>query len=213
MRGMAVSTQPYFPVALNLHGARAVVVGGDTEAGDKGASLAEAGAEVTVLWPTAGARVRGLADAGVVSWEPRMPQATDFRGVRVVLSTPRDAELSRWLRGLGRAEGFWLCALDQPEHCDWVNMGQVRAGPVRVALGSGGGAPALVRRLREDLAEALDGRFAAFADRLVAYRRKLQGEPVEERRRRLALALEGFRLEIRVRYPPWEGSPGGDPPT
>lgn len=212
MDGMDTQKTAYFPVALNLQGARVVVVGADAEAGDKAGKLAEAGAEVLVLWPTADPRVRALAESGAITYEARPPDAADFHGVRVVLSTPPDPDLARWLRERGRVEGFWLCALDQPAYCDWVNMGQVRAGPVRVAIGSGGGAPGLVRRLRQDLEKALDGRFAAFAQRLVAFREHLRDRPAEERRHRLALALEGFRLEIRVHYPPWEGAPEGEPP-
>jgi siroheme synthase-like protein len=209
---MDAPTSRYFPVGLDLQGARAVVVGGDAEAADKAGKLAGAGAEVTVLWPEVGDGVRALAEAGAVAWIPRAPTADDLPGARVVLLTEQDPALAQWLHGLGRTHGFWLCALDQPDHCDWVNLGQVRAGPIRIAIGSDGGAPALVRRLREALQGALDGRFAAFAERLVTFRQGLKKHPPEERRRRLALALQGFQLEIRVRYPPWESNTDGGPP-
>jgi siroheme synthase-like protein len=204
--------KPYFPVGLDLVGARAVVVGGNAEAADKAGKLAEAGAEVTVIWPSEGPEVRGLAASGGIRRVVRGPAREDVQGARVVVLAEQDADLARWLHGLARSEGFWLCAIDQPEHCDWVNMGQVRAGPIRIAIGSGGGAPGLTRRLREDLQAALDGRFAAFAQRLAAFRAGLQGLPVEDRRRRLSLALRGFRLDIRVEYPAWEASREAEPP-
>ncbi|MFW6050414.1 MAG: precorrin-2 dehydrogenase/sirohydrochlorin ferrochelatase family protein [Myxococcota bacterium] len=205
-------SKPYFPVALDLVGERAVVVGGNDEALDKAAKLVRAEADVRVLWPEVVDGLRGLAEQGRVRWEARRPGEGDLRGARVVVLAEPDPALARELHAQGRREGFWLCAIDQPDHCDWVNVGQVEAGPVRVAIASGGGAPGLVKRLREGLAAALDARFAAFARRLVAHRDRLTSLPSAERRRRLALALEGFGLEITVRYPDWEAVPDGEPP-
>ncbi|MFW5925451.1 MAG: precorrin-2 dehydrogenase/sirohydrochlorin ferrochelatase family protein [Myxococcota bacterium] len=204
--------KPYFPVALDLVGHTAVVVGGNHEAVDKARKLAGARAAVRVVWPRVDADLQEMARRGVVEWRRRPPEAEDFRGARLVVLAEPDADLARELHSLGRSEGFWLCAIDQPEHCDWVNVGQVEAGPVRIGIASGGGAPGLVKRLRIDLSNALGGRFAAFANRLVAFREGLAGLPPEERRRRLTLALEGFRLEIRICYPDWESDPHSDPP-
>jgi siroheme synthase-like protein len=205
--------KPYFPVGLDLVGAQAVVVGGGHEAADKARKLAEAGAQVTVVWPAVGAEVDALQAAGTVSWIGAQPDREHFRGARVVVLAELDRELARSLQELGRTDGFWLCAIDQSEYCDWVNLAQVRAGPIRIAIGSDGGAPALSRRLREELQAGLDARFVAFAERLVALRERLAGLPSEERRRRMALALEGFRLDMVVEYPPWESAPDGEPPA
>lgn len=204
--------KPYFPVALDLVGHTAVVVGGNREAVDKARKLVGAQAAVCVVWPEADPELEDMARRGEVEWRPRRPEPEDFRGARVAVLAEADTDLARELHALGRAEGFWLCAIDQPEHCDWVNVGQVEAGPVRIGIVSGGGAPGLVRKLRIDLSEALGDRFAAFARRFVAFRARLAGLPPEDRRRRLALALEGFRLEIRVCYPDWESDPRADPP-
>lgn len=204
--------RPYFPVALNLVGERAVIVGGDHEAVDKARKLVRAQAEVRVVWPEVEPELRTMAENGAVRWIARDVRPDDLRGARVVVLTVQDADRARDLRARGRREGFWLCAIDQPEHCDWVNVGQIEAGPIRLSIASGGGAPALIKRLREDLSVAFDERFAAFAQRLVRYREGQAARPSAERRRRLALALEGFRLEIQICYPPWESSPDGEPP-
>jgi precorrin-2 dehydrogenase / sirohydrochlorin ferrochelatase len=205
--------KPYFPVGLDLVGVKAVVVGGGHEAADKARKLAEAGAQVTVVWPAVGAAVDALQAAGTVSWIGAPPDREHVRGARVVVLAEPDRALAQRLHTLGRTEGFWLCAVDQSEYCDWVNLAQVRAGPIRIAIGSDGGAPALSGRLREELQAGLDARFVAFAERLLALREGLEGLPSEERRRRMALALEGFRLDMVVEYPPWESAPDGEPPA
>lgn len=204
--------KPYFPVALDLAGRTAVVAGGNDEAVDKARKLVGAGARVVVAWPEVDPRLEAMAEAGEVTWVRRVPEREDLSGARVVVLAEIDRPLAVRLHALAAEEGFWLCAIDQPDHCDWVNLAQIEAGPVRIALGSSGGAPGLLKRLREDLSRAFDERFSAFAGRLARFREGLSGLPSAERRRRLALAIEGFRLEIRVRYPKWESDPEGEPP-
>lgn len=204
--------KPYFPIALDLVGHKAVVVGGNDEAAEKAERLLRAKAHVQVLWPEVGARLRALIDAGDVAWAPRRPEPADLRGARVVVLAERDPALAAELHEQGRREGFWLCAIDQPEHCDWVNVAQLEVGPIRIAISTGGTSPGLAKRLREDLHAVLaaDGRFESFASRLADLRKGLMGLPDEERFRQLALAIEGFRLEIEVKYPAWESNGEGD---
>jgi siroheme synthase (precorrin-2 oxidase/ferrochelatase) len=73
-------------------------------------------------------------------------------------------------------------------------------------VATGGGAPALAKRMREQLEAALDNpRFRQFVDELAELRDELQaGEPdFEARREQLTRALDTFALTISVRYPDW----------
>lgn len=194
----------HYPVGLDLLGERAVVLGGDAEALDKAAKLARAGARVDVYAPDVLPGLRALAARRRVHWYARRFTRSDLRGARIVVLCERNPALAQDVRAWGREDGFWLCAIDDPAACDWVNMALVEAGPVVVALGSGGSAPGLLRRIRAGIDAGLDDRFAAFAERVAALREELRDLPPEERRRRMDEALEGFEIRVQVRYPPWE---------
>jgi precorrin-2 dehydrogenase/sirohydrochlorin ferrochelatase len=80
-----------------------------------------------------------------------------------------------------------------------------RLGAARIAISTSGGSPALSSRMREAFEAALDGEFACFVDELAALRERLKKDEPDPVRRRAELqrALDGFELELRVRYPDW----------
>ncbi len=208
--GYAAAVANFLPAALALEGARALVIGGDDEAVDKTQRLAAAGARVTVFAETVLPALAGLAARGAIRWYARAFDPDDARGVRVVVLAPRDEALARALQAQARRDGFWLSAIDQPRYCDFVWVSVAQAGPVQIALSSGGTAPALLKRLRAELVRVFDARFASFAARVAAARGELEGLSLPARRARMAALLEGFALDARVRYPDWEAAPDSD---
>jgi precorrin-2 dehydrogenase/sirohydrochlorin ferrochelatase len=200
----------FLPVALPLDGARALVIGGDGEAVDKAQRLVAAGARVTVLAESVEAPLAALAARGALRWYARAYAPEDARGAKVVVLAPRDEALARALFAQARRDGFWLSAIDQPRYCDFAWVSVTQAGPVQIALSSGGTAPALLKRLRGELERLFDARFAAFAARVAALRGGLEGLSLAQRRARMAEVLDGFAVEARVTYPRWESAPDGD---
>jgi siroheme synthase-like protein len=199
------------PVALVVRGRPALVVGGDDEAADKALRLVEAGARVTVVAPAVVPAIARLAERAGLRWYARELVDDDVRGAHVVVVTPLDAALASRVRRLAHAGRAWLCAIDQPAFCDFVQVATVRAGPVQVALSSDGTAPALLGRLRAGLVAALDARFAAFAARLAEARTRLRDVDRAGRRRLMEAWLAGFGFDVTVRYPAWEASADGPP--
>jgi uroporphyrin-III C-methyltransferase / precorrin-2 dehydrogenase / sirohydrochlorin ferrochelatase len=118
----------------------------------------------------------------------------------MVLQTVRDEALAIEVHALARREGFLFCAIDQPAHADFSHPAIAEAGPVQVAVSTNGTAPSLARRIREDLEQALDARFAEFAAEIARVRAAGAGDP-DRRRARVEAALAGFALEVSVRYP------------
>jgi siroheme synthase-like protein len=192
----------YYPVALELAGERALVIGGSTEAADRARRLSAAGASVAVVSREGSPELVALALRSRVHWYARPFTPEDARGCRLVVLCERDAALAAALHANARRAGYLFSAVDQPEHCDFVHMATIAAGPVQIAVSTGGAAPALARRLREGLERGLDQRFARFAEEIAARRATL---PAEERREGMAQALAGFELEISLRYPPPRG--------
>jgi siroheme synthase (precorrin-2 oxidase/ferrochelatase) len=178
----------FFPVSLNVAGRRCVVIGDDREAEQKAAALLDCGADVVVVPDPAAVRDADVADAFFV------------------VSTPNDEALSQRLRALADVHRFLLCCIDQPRY-GFVAMQAVAAsGRARIAISTGGVSPRVGAILRAALERALDGRFAAFLERLAAKRREVRATfPDDGERRRAAMraAAEGFEVDVNLRYPTW----------
>jgi siroheme synthase-like protein len=189
------------PAALNLAGRAVLVLGGGDEALAKVALLQKARARVTLVAEHAHPELARVAQRARLTWFARGFLESDLIGCRLVLLTEPDRELAQRLSALRGRYPFWLCAIDQPDYCDFFMVSGVRRGPVQIGISTGGGAPLLARRLRQDLEAGLDQGFADFARSFADLRAKLKALPKAERQRRLEEALHGFALEVRVSYP------------
>jgi siroheme synthase (precorrin-2 oxidase/ferrochelatase) len=177
----------FYPVGLNLKGRRCVVIGDDREAIEKDEALREVGADV--FW---------LRDATQL-------RDSDVEDAFFVISTPQDEALSARLRALADRHRFLLCAIDQPRFGFVAMQAIAKAGPVRIAISTGGIAPRVGRRLREALQLALDSTFVRFIDCMNAQRERnrVKLTTSTERREAMIAVAEGFRVEIDVQYPEW----------
>lgn len=190
-----------FPVALVVEDRRCLVVGGDREAFDKTRRLLAAGARVAVVWPTVIPALASVIQSygARASWEAREPIVADLEGgTWLVMCTARDEALCEQLHQWSRRYGFLLCTVDQPRWCNFTNLAVADVGELVVALGSGGSAPGLLRRLRDDLVAGLGGSFPSFTRYVSDVRARAAPEA---RRDAVAEAIAGLRLEITVHFP------------
>lgn len=146
-----------YVVALDLHDADVVLVGGGREAEARLDALLAAGARVTLVTPDP------APDLAAAVAEAR---AEDPASVRVVRRDYRDGDLAAARLAICTGEddtdvaAFWAesrrrhvttSVLDDLEHTDFAQPALVRRGDLRIAISTGGAAPALARRYREDL--------------------------------------------------------------
>lgn len=163
---------PGLPVELRLDGRHALVLGRDPVTAGKVARLEDCGARVRH-------RVVGFEEA-------------DLDGVDLVLLTDRDQPgLADRLAALCRARRILLWTHDRPATCDFTMAGLVEAGPLRVAVSTGGQDPLLASAVRRALAAALAGAFADWAARVAGRWRR---ESREDHRARFA----GLRFEVQI---------------
>jgi siroheme synthase-like protein len=112
--------------------------------------------------------------------------------------TSQDTALARRLGALCQARRIFFCAVDQPETSSYAHLALVRAGSLTVAIGTEGRAPALGRRLREELARVLGESGAAEeVERLATLRATT---PSAERREALGRAVADVHFTGALRF-------------
>ncbi len=143
----------HFPIFLDLRDRPALVVGEGARADAKVAALAAAGARIL--------RHRGAS----------VPSVDEIAAATVLFVCVFDEGVARETAALARARGVPVNVVDRPELSTFVMPAIVDRGQVVVAVGTGGTAPVLARRIRARiqsvLPERLD-RLAAFAGRFRA---------------------------------------------
>jgi siroheme synthase-like protein len=192
-------------VALDVAQATVVVVGGDEEAERKIELLLDGEARVRVLAEAPTARIAGWAAAGLLEHAARPFSPGELDGARLVLVTPRDPALAAAVAEAARARGVLCWACDDPAASDLAMPAVARLGAARVAISTSGRSPFLAGRMRAALEAALGDTFARFVEALGERRALARAEEPDRARRRAALEalLDGFELELRVRYPRW----------
>lgn len=192
-----------FPIALELGGREALVIGARGEAPNVVERLLAAGARVTVVAPgEVDEAIARAAAAGRLDLRRRALEDADLADKALVLLAPGDDSLSKRLYEELSAAGRLVCTLDRPEVSAFSNMAVVDVPGLTLAFSSGGASPGTIRRIREDLTALFsDPRFAHYMEALRRARARLPRG--EARVARMRAAVEGFAVEARLRFPGW----------
>lgn len=198
------------PIGLDVEGRDALVLGATGEAAKKALRLLAAGARVTVLVDDTGVEpaIAERATAAELTLERRPLADADLERAWIVFANPGDAALEERLHAWAISTRRLCCVLDRPSASTFVNPAVVDVSGLTIAFASGGAAPGLLRKIREDM-EALfaDPRLGPFVEAVRELRASL---PREGRARRMASVLRGFAIEARLVFPEWFER--GDPP-
>jgi precorrin-2 dehydrogenase / sirohydrochlorin ferrochelatase len=186
-----------YPLNLLLDDRLCVVVGGGSEAALRAGNLLEAGAKVLVVGEEETPGLEALHSPRL-SVEHRSFEERDLDEAWLVVQTTQDSTLARRLGALCQARRIFFCAVDQPETSSYAHLALVRAGSLTVAIGTEGRAPALGRRLREELARVLGESGAAEeVERLATLRATT---PSAERREALGRAVADVHFTGALRF-------------
>jgi siroheme synthase (precorrin-2 oxidase/ferrochelatase) len=179
----------FFPVGLNLRGRKCVVIGlpDDREAIEKYEALHEVGADVTWIK------------------DPESLVDSDVADAFFVIFTPQEEPGAKRLRALADEHKFLLCAIDQPKYGFVAMQATVKAGPVRVAISTGGIAPRVGKLMKFALERVLDATFVRYIDchNVQKERNKARLTTSPERRAAMIAKSEGFEFDVTIRYPKW----------
>ncbi|MCO4236220.1 uroporphyrinogen-III C-methyltransferase [Pseudarthrobacter raffinosi] len=150
-----MAIQDIYPTALRLLGRPVLVVGGGPVAARRAKGLLDAGARVTVVAPVASAALRELADAGLLTWEPRTYLASDVDGVWFVQTATGDPAVDTQVSVDAEAQRIWCVnASDHEASAAWTPAVAV-VDDVQIAVNAGGD-PRRAMALRDAVATALE---------------------------------------------------------
>lgn len=163
----------YYPAFLDLDRKPCLVVGGGAVAERKVETLLKSGARVTVVSPAITARLRSLASSGEITHARRGYHAGDIDGMALVVTAAGPRDVNRRVAEDAAAAGVLVNSVDDPANCSFVVPSIVERGGLTIAISTGGAAPALARRLRQELEEVCGPEYAVVVEIMGAVRRRL----------------------------------------
>ncbi len=185
MRGLPLD---YLPVFLDLRGQRVLLVGGGAVAARKAALLLEAGAQLRIVSPERCAELVQLCERPSVHYLAARFEPAHLDACVFAVAATDDAAVNLQVGAAGRAARVFVNAVDDPAASSCLMPSIVDRSPVIVAIGTGGAAPTLARKLRARIESLLPERLGELA------------REASNRRAQVRAALP--TLELRQRF--WE---------
>lgn len=164
-----------YPVSLVVAGRACLVVGGGPVAARKAGSLAECGADLTVVAPDVVPAIDELAAHASLTVIRRRYRRGEAAGYRLVVAATGVPEVDCAVAADAEAAGSWVNCANNPDRCSFMLPAVYRDEPVTVAVSTTGASPALASWLRQRVADGLGPGLGALADFLDAARRELKG--------------------------------------
>ncbi|HET7823995.1 MAG TPA: siroheme synthase CysG [Anaeromyxobacter sp.] len=190
---------------LSLSGRPVLVVGGGEVALRKVEGLLAEGAKVTALAPEVVPALEALAERGEIELRRRAYREGDAAAFALVFAATDDRAVNARVSEEGRARGIWVNVADDPELCSFHLPARVQRGALQLAVASRGGAPFVVRRLRQVLERRFGAEWSEWIEAAARFRqdvRDLDLPRADAERRFDAFFTETVDVErLRARVP------------
>jgi len=175
---------------IGLQTQQAVVVGGGGVASRKVEGLLTADFKVKVVSPKLTAELQALVSSGAIKFVQRPYQHGDLEGAFLVIAATNDPAVNQavWAEAVQR--GCLINVVDDPQHSNFILPAVLQRGEMSIAISTGGGSPALARRLRERLEDLIGPEYGTLTEVLAELRPDLiAGFPPGEARLKAALRI------------------------
>ncbi len=153
-----------YPVNLKIENSLCLVVGGGLVALRKCHGLLQARAKVRVISPELVDELRSLSANGEIEWFDRPFVEGDLEGVQLVFAATNNRTVQLLIEREAKKHSVLLNSADAPIESDFHVPAHFRRGSILVTISTGGGSPALAKKLRKQLEKEIGPEYTAVVD-------------------------------------------------
>ncbi len=163
-----------YPIFVDLHNRRIVVIGGGDVAERKVKTLLAHGAKVTVIAPEATEEINELASSGAIELERRPYEPGDLAGAAIAFSACGIPEVDDDVLAEAHERNCLVNVVDVRDKCDFYVPSLVERGPLSIAVSTQGTSPSTARDLRKRFEREFDTSWGAYLNLMGGFRALVQ---------------------------------------
>jgi uroporphyrin-III C-methyltransferase/precorrin-2 dehydrogenase/sirohydrochlorin ferrochelatase len=163
-----------YPLFANLHDRSVIIVGGGEVAARKCRAVLDTGARITVIAPRLHDEFAPWVADGRIQLVAGDFEDSQLDDALLVIAATNDDAVNRRVADAASARRVFVNVVDDAELSSFHVPAVVDRAPLQIAISSGGAAPMLARRLREQLETLLDHALGPLATLLDRARRKIR---------------------------------------
>ncbi len=165
-----------FPVNLNIADKLCLVVGGGAVALRKTTSLLAGGARIRVISPEVHDELSRLAHNRKIEWFERGFVEGDLKGVFLVFAATNNLDVQALITKEAAKYSVLLNSADDPSNSHFHVPAHFRRGKMLVTVSTGGGSPALARKIRQRLEQEIVPEYEIVVELLSLIRERVVGQ-------------------------------------
>ena len=163
----------FYPVFVELHEKKVVVVGGGRVAFRKVLTLKECGAVIHLAGRALTPELAEMVDKNEIRFLGQEFQEEFLDEAFMVIAATDDKALNRHISTCARKKRVLVNAVDQPPDCDFIVPSILRRGDLQIAISTSGKSPALARKIRKGLEAQFGREYETFLDVMGRLRREI----------------------------------------
>lgn len=189
----------YYPAFISLKHRRCVIIGGGEIAERKCETLLACDARVVVIAPHITTTLRAWSDAQRFEYYARSYQHGDLEGAFIVIAATDHAEVNAAVWREAEARQCLCNCVDDPPHCNFIVPSIVDRGDFKIAISTGGAAPAFASRIRQRLETQFGPEYGALTALFAELRDEIKAIPDSAIRKALWYELVDADLLAELR--------------
>jgi len=162
----------YYPINLNLHGRKVVVIGGGRIAERKITGLIEAMAAVTVVSPKLTPELMMYAEEGKLIWKEKDFTAEDIHDAFLVIAATNQPEINFAIKKAAAPHQL-VSLVDNPEESDFILPAVVNQGKLSITVSTSGASPILAKKIKQEIADQFGPEYKEYVDFLYSCRKRI----------------------------------------
>lgn len=165
----------YYPINIRIADRLCLVIGGGSVALRKVKGLLQAGARVRVISPEVEPELQRMSELQEIEWLEREYVEGDLRGAFLAFAVTDNSGVQDIIMTEAERSAVLMNSADDPQRSDFHVPAHFRRGKMLITVSTGGGSPALAKRIREQLEDNIVPEYEAVVDLLSLIRNQVVG--------------------------------------